>query len=142
MTFYCSNAACLVALNALVDRIDAGAGAGTLVIYSGTVPADADTALSGNTVLATLTFSDPAFGNAADAAPGGTATANAITSDTSADATGTATFFRVFDSDALIVFQGTVGTSGADINLNTVSIVSGATVAVTSLTISLPESDA
>ena len=60
---------------------------------------------------------------------------DAITSDTSADNTGTATFFRALESDGTtVVFQGTVGTSGAELNLNTTSIVQLGTVSVTSLT--------
>lgn len=62
--------------NALVDAIDAGAGAGTLEIRTGAAPAattDADT----GTLLATLTFSDPAYGNAA----AGVAQESAITQD-------------------------------------------------------------
>ena len=48
-------------LDALTAKIDADVGAGTIKIYSGTQPANADTALSGNTLLATLTFTDPAL---------------------------------------------------------------------------------
>ena len=59
--------------NALVDLIDGGAGAGTLKIYTATQPAGPGTAITDQTILATLTFSDPAFGNAAT----GTATASA-----------------------------------------------------------------
>ena len=139
MVEYISNAAAIVLCDALVDRIDAGAGAGTLVMYDGSVPADADTALSGNNVLATLTFSDPAFGAAGDNTPGALATASAITSDTSANA-GTATFARIFDSNSLIVLQCSVGTTGEDINLNSVIFSAGQTVALTSLTVEVEES--
>lgn len=129
-----SNAAASAAANAVVDSIDAGAGAGTLKLYSGTIPTNADTAIGAQVLLATLTFSDPAFGNASN----GVATASAITSDTSADATGTATWARIADSNGATVMDVTVGTSGEDINLNTNSIVAGATVAVTSLTYTQP----
>jgi hypothetical protein len=91
-------------------------------------------------LLATLTFSDPAFGAATDGNPGGLLTASAITSDASADATGTATFYRITDSDDEVKAQGTVGTSGANINFNTDSFVTGATVSVTALTYTMPES--
>lgn len=130
-----TNAAASAAADAVVDLCDAGAGAATLRIYDGTAPATADTALSGNTLLAQLTMSDPAFG----AASNGVATASAITQDASADATGTASFFRILDSNAVVILQGTVGTSGFDLNLNTVSIVAGATVSVTSLTYTQPK---
>lgn len=125
-----TNAAASAAADAVLDLVDSGAGAGTLRIYSGTAPANADAALSGNTLLAQLTLSDPAFG----AASNGVATANAITQDSSADATGTATFFRVLDSDGTVIFQGEVGTSGSDLNLVTTSITAGQPVSVSSLT--------
>lgn len=136
-----SNAAALAACNAVVDLVDGGAGAGLLRIYSAGsgVPADADVAITDQVLLAELTMSDPAFGNAADGAPGAVATASAITSDTSANATGTAAFFRIVDSNGVAIIQGTVGTSGADLNLNTTSIVSGVEVAVSSLTHTQPE---
>lgn len=142
MAISLTNATAQAACNAAVDRVDQGASAGRLKIYDGTVPADADTALSGNTLLATLIFSDPAFGAAADANPGATATANAITNDSSADATGTATFFRVTDSDDAVLWQGTVtGTGGGgDLELTTDSIVATQPVSVTSLTHTQPES--
>lgn len=108
----------------LVDAIDAGAGAGLIEIF---------TAAFG-TKLATLTFTDPAFG----AASAGVATASAITDDSSADDTGTAAVLRVTSSTPTTVFEGTVGTSGADLNLNTVSITSGDTVSITSMTVTMP----
>jgi hypothetical protein len=74
------------AADAVVDLLDAGDTAAQLRIYSGTAPATVNDALSGNTLLAQLTMSDPEFGSAA----AGEATAAAITQDSSADATGTA----------------------------------------------------
>jgi len=130
-----TNASASAAADAVVDRIDAGAGAGTIKIYTATIPTDADTALGAQTLLATLTFSDPAFG----AASNGVATASAITSDASADATGTATWARIADSTGTTVMDVTVGTTGEDINFNTVSFVTGATVAITSLTYTQPK---
>lgn len=133
-----SNAAAIASCNAIVDLIDVG-GAGKLRIYDGTQPADVDTAITTQTLLAELTLSATAFGNAADANPGGRATAATITSDSSADATGTATWFRVISGGGTAIIDGSVGTSGADLNLNTVSIVSGATVAISSWTFTVPE---
>jgi len=117
------------AADAVVDLVDVG-GAGSLRIYSGTAPATANAALSGNTLLAQLTMSATAFGSASS----GVATAAAITQDSSADATGTATFFRILSGGGTVVIQGEVGTSGADLNLNSVAISSGAAVSVSSLT--------
>lgn len=135
-----TNAAAIAACNAIVDLLDAGAGAGKLNIYSGSVPADADAA-NGGTLLAQLTLSDPAFGNAADNTGKATATAATITDDSSADATGTASFFRATDSDNNVVIQGTVGTSAADLVLDNTSINAGQTVSVTSWTFSVSESE-
>ena len=108
--------------DAVVDLIDAGAGAGFLEFQT-----------SGDVEVATLTFSDPAFG----AASSGTATANSITDDTSATG-GTTDRFDVEDSNNVDVFYGSVGTSGQDINLSSVAIGALDTVSVTSLTYSAP----
>ena len=134
-----SNAAAIAACDAIVDLLDAGAGAAKLRINDDTQPANPDVAVTTQVLLAELTCSDPAFGGAADGTPGGVATANAITDDTSANATGTATWFRVVDSDDKAIIDGSVGTAGADLNLNTVSIVAGATVSVSSWTVTMPE---
>lgn len=121
---------------AKLDALDTMVGTSPLLrIYSGTPPATANAALSGNTLLAELAMSATAFGAAAGTGTV-TKTAAAISSDTSADATGTATFFRIYKSDGTTCrIQGTVGTSGADLNLNSTSITSGGTVAVSSLVI-------
>lgn len=118
------------AADAVVDLVDVG-GAGSLRIYDGTAPADANAALSSNTLLANLAMSATAFGSAA----AGVATAAAITQDSSADATGTATFFRILAGNGTtVVMQGSVGTASADLILNSVAISSGAAVSVSSLT--------
>jgi hypothetical protein len=118
-----------VSANAEADALAALLNNGYLRIYSGTQPANADTALSGNTLLAELRFGATAF----PAAVAGVLTANAITADTSADATGTATFFRCFKSDGTtVVLDGSVGTATADLILNSTAIQLGAQVSVTS----------
>jgi len=120
-----------LALNAALETVLDG---GFLEIYSGTQPATPDTALSGNTLLATLTLGTPAFG----AASAGTATANAIGSAAAA-ATATATFGRFFKSNGTTaVLDCSVGTSAADIILNDVNITTGGTVTVTSYSLSMP----
>jgi hypothetical protein len=112
-------------VNQIRDAIDLGAGAGFLRIYDGTRPATGGAA---TTLLAELTFSDPS----APAAAAGTVTYNAITSDASANATGTATWGRLVDSTGTFVGDFNVGTAGADLNLNSVAISVGQTVSVTS----------
>lgn len=125
-----STAAANAACDAVVDLIDAGTPPGLLKVYGGSVPANANAALGGATLLATLTFSNPAFG----AAAAGVATASAITSDTSADATATATFARITNAAGTVIIQMEVGTSGSDLNLSSTAITAGGTVAVSSLT--------
>lgn len=122
--------------DALVDGLDAGAGAGTIKIYSGTRPANPNTAITG-TLLATVTCADPAFGNSSSGAATITDPA-AVT----AVATGTATHFRAADSTGAAVFDGDVGAtgSGADLELATTSISTGLTVDITGGTVTVPAS--
>ena len=119
------------AVSAAADAVCPLLNNGYLRLYDGTQPATANTAVTTQTLLAELRWNATAFG----AASNGVATANAITSDTSADATGTATWFRALKSDGTtVVFDGSVGTSGCDLNLNSASISAGAAVSVTSFT--------
>lgn len=108
----------------VVDRIDAGTGAGTLEFQT-----------SGDVEVATCTFSDPAFGAAAT----GIATASAITDDTSATG-GTIAKARAKDSAAVEVFACSVTATGGggDIELSAVVISAGQTVSMTSLTYEAP----
>src|SRR5512139_1373340 len=108
-----ATAAATAAAVAVVDRIDADAGAGTLKIYSGAVPADGDTTPAG-TLLATVTLADPAFGNASSIS---TAISRAVMTDpapVNAVATGTAGCYIVEDQSGANVWSGdvtdTVGT--------------------------------
>lgn len=113
--------------------INGGSGPGTIKVYTGTQPATGGGGLSGNTLLGMLTFSDPA----ASAASSGVLTFSTITSDTSADASGTATWARIADSNGTTVFDCDVSTSGATINLNSVTIVAGDTIAISSFTLTV-----
>lgn len=116
--------------NARGDAITTAIGAsGLLRIYDGTQPAGPGTAISTQTLLAELTLN----ATFAPGASSGVLTANAITSDSSANATGTAAWARHVKSDGTTaVMDCTVGTSGADINLVTVSIVATQPVAISS----------
>lgn len=132
-----SNAARSAAADAIVDLIDAGSGAGTLKIYTGSQPAGPATAPSG-TLLGTLTMSDPAYGSASN----GVAAASAITGDTSADATGAAGWARISDSDGTAIIDMSVSESGGggDLILDSVDIVAGGAINVTSLPVTMPAS--
>ncbi len=121
-----------LAASTAADAMAALANAGKLRIYTGAQPATADDAIGAVTLLAELVFANPAFG----AAVNGVATANAIASDTTADATGTATWFRVWKADGVTpIWDGSVGAAAADLVLNSVAIQAGARVDVTSLTL-------
>jgi len=124
------------AVNAEADAFGRLLDNGYLRLYSGSQPATADTALSGNTLLAELRFSNPS----APSAVGGVLTFATIASETAADATGTATFFRSFKADGTtVVHDGSVGTSSADLVLNSTAIQFGAQVDVTALTHTIPK---
>ena len=116
--------------DAMLDAITTHAGnAALLRIYDGTRPATGGTA---TTLLAELTCGTPF----AAAAVNGVLTLGAITDDSSANATGTATWFRIVKADGTThVMDGDVGTSGSDLNLTTTSIVATQPVSVTSFVI-------
>jgi hypothetical protein len=115
--------------NAQLDEITARAGASALLkIFSGTRPATGGaetTKLSEQVCNATF----------APAASGGVLTLNAIADDTSADATGTASWFRIESSGAVHVMDGNVAVSGSDLNFDSISFVAGGTVAISSFTV-------
>lgn len=118
------------AANAAANAVTALANSGFLRIFDGTQAANANTAVGAQVLLAELTLNATAFG----AAAAGVATANAITADSSANNSGTATWFRVVKSDGTtVLFDGSVSTSGANLNLNSVAISSGAAVSVSAL---------
>ena len=125
----------ITARNAELDALAPLANSGYIRIYTGGIPATPETAVSG-TLLAELQFNATAFG----AAAAGVITANAITQDSSADNTGTAGTYRALKSDGTTaLWDGTVSTSGADLNLNSTSINAGVAVSVSSLTVTLPQ---
>jgi len=122
------------ALTQIKNAIDAGSGPGKIRIYSGSIPATPETAASG-TLLAELTLSDPC-----GTVSSGVLTFLAITQDSSADATGTAGYFRCLDSDNTAIFDGdcSVTGGGGTLQLNTTSIVSGGPVLITAFTMTIP----
>lgn len=117
--------------------LDAGIGviadAGKLRFYDGTQPAAGGG--TATTLLAELTMNADAF----PAASSGVLTANAITQDSSIDASGTATWARLLKSDGTTtLIDLSVGTSGCDINLNNNVLVAGGTLSISSFTITHP----
>ena len=121
-------------LTPLRDAIDAGSGPGTISFYTGTIPADPATAVTSQVLLGTLTFSDPCGTVSA-----GVLTMSAITSDSSADATGTASWVRIKDSDGTVVADGNVTTTGGGgaVQMNTVNVVILGPIGISVFTITL-----
>jgi hypothetical protein len=116
-------------VNARCNAHTALLNSGYLRLYDGSQPATADTAISGQTLLAELRFDNPAFPSAS----GGVALANALSPDSSANASGTATWYRALKSDGTSPIEdGSIGTSDANLVMNSVAISSGATVEVAS----------
>lgn len=116
-----------------VNAVTALLNSGYIAIYTGGQPS-LDGGITG-TQLVELQFGATAF--ASSTATGGvvTATANTISNGTAGN-TGTAGYFALLKSDnSTVVATGSVGTSGADLNLSTLVIVSGAVVSCSSFTI-------
>lgn len=121
--------------SAIADAVAARCDGGTLKVYDGAQPATADIAVTTQTLLATCTFATPAF----LAAVAGVATAHAITQDASADASGTAAWFRVLTSAGAAVMDGTVGVgAGFDCNVVSTAVVAGDPFPIASLTVTAP----
>jgi hypothetical protein len=127
----------LTTSNKILDDVTVSIGTSAVfLIYAGTQPADASSVVTaGNTIVASLAFpSTNAFG----AAAARVITANTITSDSSA-AGGTAGWASIVLANATTrVIDMSVGTSGADLNLNSVTISTGAAVSISAFTVTGP----
>lgn len=119
----------------IITRLDAGAGPAQIRFYAGTQPASVNTAITGQTLLGTLTCSDPC-----GTVTNGVVTFNAVTQDSEADATGTASFARLTDSDgnAVVDLDVTATGGGGAITMNTVAIVIGGPILMNSLVFTIP----
>jgi|SRR6516162_3696628 hypothetical protein len=120
--------------NAMLDAIESTIGTSAILkIRTGSPPADCGTADSG-TVLATLSLPSDWMANASSGAKAKSGTWE----DASADNTGTAGHFRVYDSGGTTChIQGTVTATGGggDMTLDNVSISSAQDVVVTAFTL-------
>lgn len=125
---------------------------GVLRIYSGSQPAAADNATSG-TLLAEITVASGAFSHGAftnglefGAAASGVIAKNAEVWSGLGLAAGTAGWFRLTanptDSGSLSTtlprLDGNIGTSGADLNMSSTTIVVGATYTIDTFQLTLP----
>lgn len=124
----------IAARNIELDALRVRYNSGKLRIYSGPQPATPETAPSG-TLLVELVMNATAFA----AATGGSVVANAIAT-VNATAAGTAGWFRLLESDgASTPWDGACGTSGEQLNFDSLTISLGAPVAISSFTLTDPQ---
>jgi hypothetical protein len=110
-------------VNAQADALNALYNGGKLRIYAAPQPATADTAIGAQVKLIEFTLPNPCFGTSA----AGVVTANAIT-DVIGLAAGDAAFYRCTKADGTTGLQdGSVGTSGCNLNMDAITIVAGVT---------------
>jgi hypothetical protein len=115
-------------VNAQANVLGALCDSGLIRLYDGTQPSNADTALSGNTLGATLTFGATAF----PAAASGLLTANAITPGTAVAAI-TPTFARIFKADGTtVIMDVSAGVAGANLTIG--AFTAGTIVTATAFT--------
>lgn len=145
MAFQFTDAIRNAMLDQLTAAIDSGLGAGIIAIYSGTKPATVATALSGNTLLAQIPLADPSALGAASGVL--TFDFDPDIQDPSANATGTATWFRVYSSadgttisEANAKAQGTVTVTGGggDMTFASVSFTATEPITLTTGTLTAP----
>ena len=120
------------ARNACVDAVGPLVNGGSIQIRTGAQPTNVSDAAQG-TLLGTLTFSATAFG----AGSSGTATANSITSDTTADNSGTAGHARFLSSGGTAIADAECALGSGTVNFDNV-IVAGGVIAISSMTITQP----
>ena len=120
--------------NAKLDAVETTIGTSAILrIRTGTKPATCASADTG-TVLATMNLPSDWMAAAASASKAKSGT----WSDTSADATGSAGHFRIYDSTgATCHIQGSVTATGGggDMTLDTTSITSGGVVSISTFTL-------
>lgn len=121
--------------NALLDAIEAAIGTSPILrIRTGSAPANPAAADTG-TVLATLTLPSDWMA----AASSGSKAKSGTWQDASADNSGTAGHFRIYDSgDTACHIQGTVGTSGTDMTVDSTSFTAGQSFTINSFTLTAP----
>lgn len=122
-----------VELDAVVDSFDV-TPPGVLRIYDGAAPADANAALGAQNLLAEVTLPNPSFA----AAAAGSVDKTGTWEDLSINASGTAAWFRLLNSDGTYVLQGTVTVTsgGGDMEVDDVNFVAGGSFTVTSFNLS------
>lgn len=123
--------------NALLDQIETTIGTSAVMkIFTGSQPANCATGDSGTLLVVFSLASDWAA-----AASGGTKAFNNTPISGTAGTTGTAGYYRIYDSGTSTCHeQGAIGTSTAtaDATIDNTSIVTGQTVQITAFTKTAP----
>jgi hypothetical protein len=120
----------------IMDTLSPNMDGGYIKIFTGSRPAAPEDMATG-TLLATLTFATPAFA----ASSSGSIVANPITRENSAPNSGTAGWFRIYESDGMTsVMDGTITalSGGGEIEMVILSVVAGQPVEISSFSITLP----
>ena len=102
----------------------------TLAMFTGAAPANTGEANSG-TLIASMALPSDWMA----AASGGTKAKSGTWQDTSADASGTIGYFRIYASGGACHIQGTCANSGADMNLDNNVVNAGQQITVTTFTL-------
>lgn len=140
MTLRFSAAVAALACAAYTGAVDAATTPGKLIIYDGTRPADGDEDPTTQVALVEFDFGDPAFAAPVNVTAGAQATANPLAA-VPATASGTASWFRIYDGDGNPLWDGTVTdtTGNGDLKVSSTTVVMGIEVSVVSLTFTQPK---
>ena len=118
-----------------MEALDAGAAGATINFYTAPMPADTTVNITTQDLLGTCTFSA-----SSGSVVLGTFTAAAITADSAADDSGTATWARIKDSNNVVVVDVDVTVTGGNgfIQMPTNAIVQNGPIAFSSFTATMP----
>lgn len=124
----------VLARNAALDGFTSHVGASPVIRwYDGTQPTDADTALGSQVLIVTL----PCSATMAPAASGGVLTLNAITGANAVATGNPTTWGSLLTSGFVRKLDFSIGASGANLNLNSVTVGSGAACSMSAATITM-----
>lgn len=116
-----------LAVSTEADALGALFNLGFLDLFDGVQPANGDTAITSQNMLASVQFNSTAFAAAAN----GILTANPMTACSAASMTGNATWARCFQADHVTpLMDVSVGTTNANVILNSVAIQANAQVSI------------
>lgn len=112
------------AKNAATEAVTAMLNGGYIDLYAGPQPAEPGERAKSQVRLLRIPLSDPAFTPATE----GRAEVFRSWESNPAEATGKIEWFRAYRYDGVVVMDGSVGTSGSDMNLNDVDIRTGTVI--------------